>query len=140
MISQPTYIRIMRASAFYDLVVTIGFATPWTYLLILDLLQATHLALNLPGTLPSPDTFQVLLGNLMGSVVTVWSLARLHQSSVILGRYDALARILFAIWQINAVFHGASAVILALTLVELAFFVAQILPVRADKAEIFHAR
>ncbi|WP_406178411.1 hypothetical protein [Streptomyces sp. NBC_00996] len=29
--SHPTYLRVVRASAWYDLVVTAGFAAPWTY-------------------------------------------------------------------------------------------------------------
>lgn len=32
--SRPACLRAVRASAWYDLVVTAGFATPWTYTLL----------------------------------------------------------------------------------------------------------
>jgi hypothetical protein len=62
-------------------------------------------------------------------VVVIWSIWRLMQPSRSIGLYDALARILFAIWQVFAVAHGASFLILGFTCIEVAFAIAQILPV-----------
>lgn len=59
----------------------------------------------------------MLIANLLGSVVVVWSLVRLHDTRAVYGRYDALARCLFATWQLVAVAHGASWLILGFTVV-----------------------
>lgn len=39
--SHPSYLRVVRASAWCDLVVTAGFATPWTYELVHTALSST---------------------------------------------------------------------------------------------------
>ena len=62
----------------------------------------------------------------------VWSLVRLRLQLPILGRYDALARMSFALWQIYAVAAGASPVILIFTVFEIVFGVAQALPQKGD--------
>lgn len=124
--------RVMRASAWYDFVVTAPFATPWSFSLIAAGLAGLHGALGLPGTLPQPDFLTTLFANLMGSVVVVWSLARLHLGLNLLGRYDAVARIMFAAWQIYALLHGASWLLLPLLVVELGFAIAQSLPIRRN--------
>jgi hypothetical protein len=73
--SRPGYLRIVRASAWYDLVITAGFATPWTYGLLHDALSSLGGALGL-GVLPALDPVQTLYANLMGSVVVVWAILR----------------------------------------------------------------
>jgi hypothetical protein len=52
------------------------------------------------------------------------------------GLYDVLARCLFALWQLCAVSHGASLLLLGFTVMELAFAVAQSLPV--IRTEVAH--
>jgi len=127
--SEPSYLRSVRASAWYDLAVTWPFALPWTLAWLHARLAAFAGMLGLPGVLPALDVQHVLFANLLGSVVVVWSLARLLQPSVVLGRLDALARLLFAAWQVYAVARGASAVVLGFTLFELLFGVLQARPV-----------
>jgi hypothetical protein len=134
MLSEARYKTIVRASAVYDLVVTAAFTTPWTLTLTLDLFQKLHTMLGLPGTIPGFEPTHLLFGGLMGSVVVVWSLARLRLNLAVLGRYDAAARALFALWQIYAVASGASPLLLAFTLFEIAFGIAQALPYRGDSA------
>lgn len=73
----------------------------------------------------------MMLANLLGSVVVVWSLWRVRHASQRVGRYDALARVLFAVWQVYAVSQGASYLILLVTAMEIVFGIAQLLPVRA---------
>ena len=119
------YLRIVRASAWYDLAVTWPFALPWTWTWLHQQLVALDQALQLPGDFHPMDGTQLLFANLMGSVVVVWALARILSPSVLLGRLDATARVLFAIWQIYAVCHGASTLVLAFTAVEVVFGVAQ---------------
>jgi hypothetical protein len=48
----------------------------------------------------------------------------------VFGRYDAVARFLFATWQIYAVAHGANVIILVFTLFEIAFGVAESLSIK----------
>jgi hypothetical protein len=86
--------------------------------------------LNLPGDALDPEMTTVLFANLMGAVVVVWSVARLHLGLAVLGRYDGVARLLFATWQINALLNGMSWAILPLLVVEIGFGVAQFLPAR----------
>jgi hypothetical protein len=52
--SRPAYLRVVRASAWYDLVVTAGFATPWTYALLHGALSSLGDGLGL-GALPALD-------------------------------------------------------------------------------------
>lgn len=134
MLQQHTYLRIVRASAWYDLVVTAGFATPWTFSFIYAQLVMLAAALGLGGELPPMAPAHMLMANLLGSVVTVWAVLRLRDTQLHYGRYDAAARFLFATWQLMAVAHGASTIILAFTAVEIAFGIAQVLPVRARGA------
>jgi hypothetical protein len=121
----PRYLSIVRASAWYDLLVTWPFALPWSFAWLLGMLASLHTALGLPGSVPAADAMHVLLANLLGSVVVVWSLARILAPSLLLGRLDGLARLLFALWQIYAVTQGASAVVLGFTALELLFGVLQ---------------
>ncbi|MGB5939826.1 MAG: hypothetical protein WBG81_10375 [Rhodanobacter sp.] len=125
---QVHFIRIVRLSACYDMLATWPFATPWTFAIAYAQLSGAAKALGLPGATPPLDVMHTLLANLLGSVVLVWSLARLLRPSVALGRLDAVARLLFATWQIQAVHSGASQVILAFTAFELLFGALQLLP------------
>jgi hypothetical protein len=128
------YRTVVRMSALYDLVVTVAFVTPWSFALLHGVVAGLDAAMGAPGEVPLPDALTVLLGNLLGSVVVVWSLARLHLGSVVLGRYDALARLLFAAWQINAMTAGLSMVILPLTAFEILFGILQAMPLRKETA------
>ncbi len=119
------YLRIVRASGWYDLFVTWPFALPWTFAWLYAQLTLLAQALALPGTLHPLDTTHMLLANLLGSVVVVWSLARIVAPTVLLGRLDGVARFLFAAWQIYAVAHGANAIVLGFTAFELLFGVLQ---------------
>ena len=130
MLDAKRYLAIVRASAAYDLVVTLPFVTPWTFGLAAALLGWVDAGLNLPGVAPVPDMATVLFANLMGSVVVVWSVARLHLGLAVLGRHDGVARLLFATWQINALLNGMSWAILPLLVIEIGFAIAQFLPVR----------
>lgn len=128
MLKTPTYLKIVRVSAWYDLVVTGLFVTPWTFLMLLEVLRGVDGALGLPGDIAQPEPMLVLLGNLLGSVVVVWAVLRLRLNRPDLGRYDMVARFLFAAWQLNAVLSGASWLVLGFFAMEVAFGIAQALP------------
>jgi hypothetical protein len=133
MLSTSSYIRIVRASAWYDLVVTIGFATPWTFALVLSGLQLLSGQLGIAGDFPPFAADHMLMANLLGSIVTVWAVFRLRGTQVRYGRYDAAGRLLFASWQLYAVLHGAHPVIWGFLLAEIVFGIAQLLPVATQR-------
>ncbi len=122
------YLRLVRASALYDLLVTAPFATPWSLAWLLRQLDALGQALGL-APLPVFPPEALLLGNLLGSVVCVWSVLRLAKPSLLLGRYDAVARGLFALWMTWALYQGASPLLAAFLVVEIGFGIAQAWPV-----------
>jgi hypothetical protein len=126
-INSPGYLRVVRASAWYDLVVTAGFATPWTYALLHGALAALSTGLGL-GDLPALDPLQTLYANLMGSLVLVWAVLRLRRPRPELGLYDGVARVLFAAWQACALAQGATGLLWAFLVAELAFGAAQLVP------------
>ncbi len=135
MLQKNTYLKIMRASAWYDLVVTAGFATPWSFLLIFGILTGLHETMGVPGVFPQPDHTHILFANLLGCVVSVWAVMRLMVNQVIMGRGDMVARFSFATWQIYAVVSGASYLILAFTVAEILFGILQALPVKDTSEE-----
>ncbi|MFF4576389.1 hypothetical protein [Streptomyces sp. NPDC001410] len=124
---RPAYLRLVRASGWYDLLVTAGFATPWTYTLVHGLLAQAGDAAGL-GAFPALDPMQVLYANLMGSVVVVWSVLRVVRPLPLHGLLDGVARTLFALWQAYALAHGGPRVLWPFLVVEVAFGVAQLAP------------
>ncbi len=135
MLKKSTYLKLVRLSAWYDLIVTGGFATPWSLALIIGSLNALHTAWGLPGETVVLTTYATLFGSFFGSVVVIWSVYRLRHASVALGRYDGVGRALFSLWQLNALLNGASLLILPVLVIEICFGIAQWLPVRDDSEE-----
>jgi hypothetical protein len=99
------YARLIRTSAAYDLLATAAFATPWTF-------QVAYDALGTVSPLPAFTPTHVLIANLLGSLVVVWSVLRLMRPEPILGLFDSFARGLFLTWELYylLVMHGASVV------------------------------
>ena len=128
------YRKLVRASGWYDLLVTLAFVTPWSFIALHGLLQAVALRFNLPGELPVFEPAHLLMANLMGSIVCVWSVLRIRDPQQAFGRYDAVGRILFATWQIYAISHGATTLLWGIVFFELAWCIAQLLPVRGEGA------
>ncbi|MBA4246121.1 MAG: hypothetical protein C0452_19520 [Pseudomonas sp.] len=128
------YRRLVRASGWYDLLVTAAFVTPWSFMALHGLLQSLHHGLGLPGALPPFEPMHMLLGNLMGSIICVWSVLRIRDPQQAFGRYDAAGRLLFATWQIYALMQGATPLIAIFLFFELAWGVAQLWPVRTSSS------
>ncbi|MCD2515377.1 hypothetical protein LQ564_03515 [Massilia sp. G4R7] len=121
--------RLVRASALYDLLLTAGFATPWTFALVHGQLSSINVALG-GAALPAFTSFHLLFACLMGSVVLVWSTLRILEPSTRLGRFDGAARFLFTLWMAWCL-HATGAPLLWLFIVpEFAWGVAQWWPVR----------
>lgn len=130
MLTEQTYLRIMRASAIYDLIVTGAFATPFSFALVWGHLSALHVRFALAGEVPEAGLYLSFMASLMGSVVVIWSVARLWVNKAILGRFDGIGRLLFSLWMIWALGQGGSGLIYALLVPELAWMAAQFLPYR----------
>lgn len=125
------YRKLVRASGVYDLLVTIGFVTPWSFALLHQGLGSLHATLGLSGEIPVFDPLHVMMANLMGSIVCVWAWLRIRDPQERFGRYDAAGRILFASWQLYALAHGASGLIWGILLFEVLWAIAQLAPVRS---------
>ena len=123
------YRNVVRGSAWYDLIVTAAFVTPWSFAALHGVLTALGQAMDLPGELPAFAPMHMLMANMLGSVVCVWALLRIRDPQALYGRYDAVARFLFAAWQGYALVHGASSILTVFLVFELAWGVAQVLPV-----------
>lgn len=126
-LSTPPYLRLVRASAAWDLTVTAGFATPWTFAMVHALLNALGGALGL-GTFPELDLMQILYANLMGSVVMIWSLLRLVRPLRIHGLLDGVARVLFSTWMLYALAQGAPDLVWAFLVPEMLWGILQLAP------------
>ncbi|HWV09227.1 MAG TPA: hypothetical protein VN156_06780 [Pseudomonas sp.] len=130
------YRRLVRASGWYDLLVTIAFVTPWSFAALHGALQLISRSLDLPGTLPPFEPMHMLMANLMGSIVCVWSVLRIRHPQILFGRYDAVGRLLFATWQAYALSQGATVLIAVFLVLELAWCIAQLLPVRGAQQPV----
>jgi len=128
-ISTQDFRQLVRASALYDVIVTAGFATPWSFALVHQQLSTINQALG--GTpLPEFAAFHVLIASLLGSIVMVWSILRIRDPQPRFGRYDAAARFLFSAWMMWAL-HATGAPLLLLFIVpEFAWGIVQCLPLR----------
>lgn len=69
------------------------------------------------------------MANLLGSIVTVWAVLRLRATQAAFGRYNAAGRFMLAAWQLYALAHGAHSITWGFFAIEVAFGIAQILPV-----------
>ena len=109
-VTLSTYLRITRASALFDILIVAPFATPWTFLLLYPQLH-------------------VMITCLMGSLVLLWSVRRLLEPSLALGRYDGAGRFLFASWMLWALVQGGLPLVWLFLVPELLWGVAQWWPV-----------
>ena len=134
MLTEPQLRRIFRFSAWYDIVVTAAFATPWSFIFVIGLIADASQAIGLPGQMITPDVFHIFFANLLGSIVLVWSVARLKLNRLIMVRYDAVGRLLFSIWMAYALLTGASFFIVFLLIPEVILAVLQALPLKTRAA------
>lgn len=128
MIDITTYRRIVRISAAYDLGIGLAFSNPLTLGPVWSLLGAVQQALGL-GTLPSLDVHAGLFANFFGTVVTLWALVRLLRPDDAFGRIDATGRAAFVLWMGAALMAGATPLLAGFMVIEVAFGIAQALPI-----------
>ncbi|MEG1052234.1 MAG: hypothetical protein RSF79_09325 [Janthinobacterium sp.] len=132
MLSVSAFRRVVRASAIYDVFMIAPFTTPWTFLLMREHLNTLNLALG-GAPLPVFGPFHLLISSLLGSVVMVWSVLRMLDPQPRFGRYDAVARYLFSTWMAWALLVTGQPLLWLFLVPELAFGLAQSLPVRRSE-------
>ena len=140
MLSVSAFRRLVRASAIYDVLMIAPFTTPWTFLLMREHLSALNVGL---GGVPLPvfGPFHLLISSLLGSVVMVWSVLRTLDPQPRFGRFDAAARYLFSTWMAWALLGTGQPLLWLFLVPELAFGLAQSLPVRRSAGGLEgHAR
>jgi hypothetical protein len=124
----PAYLRIVRASAWYDIVLTAMFATPWTFALAHQIMSSGNQLLG-GESFPAFGPLPTLIACLMGSLVMVWSVLRLIEPSVRLGRFDGSGRFLFSTWFAWALLVTGAPILWTLLIPELAWGMLQWWPV-----------
>lgn len=116
-----------RAGAIYDLIVTVGFATPFTAALMLDLTRQAHAWFDLPGAeAPELDPFGLMLTSMFGTAVTMWAIARILRPEARFIAIDTVGRGLFSLWMIWALLNGQSATIVVFLIGEITWLVLQL--------------
>ncbi|GAT74217.1 hypothetical protein [Microbacterium hydrocarbonoxydans] len=114
------------AGAVYDLVVTVGFATPFTAPVLLGATRWIHDALGLPGArLPEFDAAAVMFVSLFGTVVTMWAIARILRPAPVLIAIDTAGRAAFALWMTWALLNGQSTTVVVFLIGEVLWLVLQ---------------
>lgn len=131
-VTLPTYLRITRASALFDILIVAPFATPWSFLLVYPLLNRLNLSMG-GAALPPFAQIHILITCLMGSLVLLWSVRRLLEPSLALGRYDGAGRFLFASWMLWALLQGELPLVWLFLVPELLWGVAQWWPVAPSR-------
>lgn len=124
----PVYRKLVRASAVYDIVLTAPFATPWGFTVLRDHMSAMNELLG-GEPLPAFGPFHVMIAGMMGTVVLIWSVLRLIDGSVRLGRLDGIGRFLFAALMAWTLARTGAPVLWTFLLPEFAWGVAQWWPV-----------
>lgn len=127
-----TYSRIVRASGWYDLLVTAPFATPWTFALVHTHLSAVNARLG-GAALPAFEPVHVLFACLMGTVVLLWSILRIRDPQARFGRYDGIGRFGFGLWMAWALAQTGTPMLWLFIVPELAWGIAQWLPVHGAR-------
>ncbi|MFF2275546.1 hypothetical protein [Agromyces sp. NPDC058126] len=116
-----------RAGAIYDLVVTVGFATPFTAAALLDLTRWVHDAFDLPGAqLPELGATALMFTSMFGTAVTMWAIARILRPEPRFIAIDTGGRLLFSLWMTWALLNGQSATIVVFLIGEVVWLVLQL--------------
>jgi hypothetical protein len=120
------YNKIVKMSAWYDLIITAPFAFPFLSELVINNLTSFHYFFNFPGTIPVFEPLHFFFINLMGSIIVVWSILRIRHTQPLFGFYDAHARIAFSTWMITYLFiFDATPILIFLLIPEILWGIVQ---------------
>jgi hypothetical protein len=98
---EKRYLQIVRASAWYDVAVTITFLTPWSFAWIWGRFSLVNQLLG-GAPLEPLAALPVLFVCMLGAVVMCWAVLRLTGAEVRHGRFDAVMRLQAAVWMVWA--------------------------------------
>ena len=128
-LSDDSFARVRwgRAGAVYDLIVTVGFATPFTAPLLLALTRSLHDALDLPGAqLPELDPTALMFTSMFGTAVTMWAIARILRPEARFIAIDTVGRAVFSLWMIWALLNGQSTTVVVFLIGEVTWLILQL--------------
>jgi hypothetical protein len=132
-------LRVVRASALYDLITAVGFL-PFIAPALLSALAALHHRLGLSGAIPDPtDVYTVLFANLMGGLITVWAVLRLLRPSLLTGAADTAGRAVFAVGMAAALANGASPLVWVMLALEVSWGIVQGAAILGQRGSHDHA-
>jgi hypothetical protein len=118
--------RVVRASALYDLIVTLPFATPWTAGPLLQFLGQLHHRLGLPGAAPPEmGPLHLFFVSLFGTIVTLWAVLRVWRPEPRFGAVDSAGRAAFSLWMAWGLWMGQTSLLAVMLVLELAWFFVQ---------------
>jgi hypothetical protein len=123
--TNQTTARIVRASALYDLLAMLPFATPWSARLLIGALGQLHSRLGLAGHPPPTDAATVMFACLLGIVVTMWSVVRLRNPSAFHGAVDTAGRALFSLTFVTTLGAGATSLVVPFLVLEVFWGIVQ---------------
>lgn len=128
-------LRWVRVGGLYDLIVMAPLLTPWSFALTVQGLDAVNRLLGLPGQVLAPDPLHAMLASMLACLVLLWGWARWRHPSALLGRIDALTRVVFGLNLTAAAWQGQPALLLGYAAVEAFFLVAQLGCFRAASSD-----
>ncbi|MFY0687583.1 MAG: hypothetical protein JXQ90_10490 [Cyclobacteriaceae bacterium] len=121
------YRTIVRYSGIYDLLVTAVYALPWTAVANLEMIGELHERWGMSGNFEMPGNTGLFFINLMGAIVTIWSVLRIKHPLPLLGLYDGIARFSFsAIFSYYLLAQGLTSLIWFFLIPELIWGVVQV--------------
>lgn len=94
------YQKLVRLSGIYDLAVTLPFALPVVSVWMIGAFSSAHGYFGLSGEVPSFAGSHMLFVNLLGCIVSVWSVLRILKPDPVFGLFDSFGRFSFASWQL----------------------------------------
>ncbi|HET6149937.1 MAG TPA: hypothetical protein VFH68_20520 [Polyangia bacterium] len=117
---------LVAAGAWYDLAVTLPFATPFGAAWTFGALRKLHDAAHLGGVAPPrflPE--HLLFVAFFGTVVVLWSLVRIVFRRPADGAADTIGRVAFASWMAWALANGVSHLVAVTLVLEFGWAIAQ---------------
>lgn len=124
--TEKSYLKLVKASAWYDILVTTVYAFPILVGLAINSFRDLHEALGAGGSFPEFEPLHYFMLNLMGTVITIWSIVRIRYNLAFLGLYDAYGRLFFSTWMLYyLVVHNISATMYLYLIPEVLWGVAQ---------------
>jgi hypothetical protein len=93
---EKNYRKLVRFGGLYDLIASFPFALPGLVSMQLATLEKIQHALGLSGQFPLFEPVHLFFLNLMGTIVTIWSVLRIVKPEPLFGLADGIGRFAFA--------------------------------------------